>query len=109
MSSEGRCVLLLDQFGTPYPSLCDATPYGLILAIPRDFRHKLAFGGKSQKPFRRVHWPTSVRSPAYKEANSIAPERFRSNPNKSYAPAMGNRPFAAVFFMHSCYGARVHF
>jgi hypothetical protein len=51
MSGEGQCVLLLDQFSTPYPSLCDATPYGLILAIPRDFRHKLAFGGKSQKPF----------------------------------------------------------
>ena len=42
-------VLLLNEFGTPCPSLRHPVPFGLALSSSREFRHKLTFGSEFSK------------------------------------------------------------
>jgi hypothetical protein len=49
-------LFLIHQFGTPQPSLRQTVPHRLVLGTAREFRHDLAFGGKSQESVSRVHF-----------------------------------------------------
>src|SRR6266545_7871887 len=50
-----RQALARGHFRTPIPSLCHPAPGGLAFRVAREFGHKLAFGGVSQKLLRRMH------------------------------------------------------